>query len=103
MRPPKITIQPDPQELIIPGKSARFAVTATGYKPLYQWWKDETAIPGANSPTYSIDDVAAGKEGQYSCVVSNDAGSVSSTPAKLTLCKYFSPVSALCHPVVTGY
>ena len=100
MRPPKIIIQPAPQELIIPGKSASFTITATGYKLSYQWWKDGTDIPGANSHTYSIDDVAERYEGEYSCVVSNDADSVSSTPVNLTLCKYFSLVSVLCYSVV---
>ena len=90
VRPPKITVQPAPQELIIPGKSARFAVTTTGYNHLYQWQKDGTAIPGANSHIYSIDDVAEKDEGQYSCVVSNDAGGDTSIPANLTLCKCFS-------------
>lgn len=97
MRLPEITAHPDPKELITPGKSVRFTVTATGYKPSYQWRKNGDDIPGETSDTYSIKDVTASHEGHYSCVVSNGAGSVSSTCANLTLGKYFSSVSAYCH------
>ena len=94
MRPPEIIVEPVPQELIIPGESARFAVTARGYNLSYQWRQDGTDIAGGNSNTYSIEDVAERHAGQYSCVVSNAAGNVSSTAANLTLCKCFSSVRA---------
>ena len=88
MDPPEITDQPDPQLLIVPGQSATFTVTATGDNLMYQWQKDGVDIAtGANSATYTIAAVAESDEGEYRCVVSNAANSVTSTAAILTVCK----------------
>ena len=99
VRPPMITSQPAPQEFIIPGRSAIFNVTTTGDKLSYQWQKNGTNIPGPNLPTLTIQSVAERDEGQYICVVCNDAGSVTSTPANLTVCKYFSSVNAFYYSI----
>ena len=89
--PPVITDHPDPQLLIKPEQSATFTVTATGSNLMYQWQKDGVDIAtGANSATYTIDMVAESDEGEYRCVVSNAANSVTSTAASLTVCKSFS-------------
>ena len=86
-----ITVHPDPQLLIVPEQSATFTVTATGSSLMYQWQKDGVDIAtGANSATYTIDMVAESDEGEYRCVVSNAANSVTSTAASLTVCKYVS-------------
>ena len=88
MDPPEITDQPDPQLLIVPGQSATFTVTATGDNLMYQWQKDGVDIAtGDNSATYTIAAVAESDEGEYRCVVSNAANSVTSTAASLTVCK----------------
>ena len=101
VRPPNITIQPAPQEFIIPGRSAIFNVTTTGDKLSYQWQKNGTDIPGANSPTFTIQSVAESDEGQYLCVINNDVGSATSTPANLTVCKYFSLRNGLWYSIET--
>ena len=75
--------------LVTPGRSATFAVTAKGKKLLYQWQKNGTDISGANSPNLIIQSVAKSDEGHYSCVLSDDTGSITSAAAKLTVCKYF--------------
>ena len=83
-----ITDQTDPQLLIVPGQSATFTVTATGDNLGYQWQKDGTGITtGATSANYTIAAVAESDEGEYRCVVSNAANSVTSTGASLTVCK----------------
>ena len=83
-----ITVQPVSLTLIVPGQSATFTVTATGDNLMYQWRKDGVDIAtGDNSATYTIAAVAESDEGEYRCVVSNAANSVTSTAASLTVCK----------------
>ena len=84
-----ITGQPVSLTLVVPGQTATFTVTATGDNLMYQWQKDTVNIAtGANSATYTIAAVAESDEGEYRCVVSNTAGSVPSTAASLSVCKY---------------
>ena len=91
MDPSAITDQPDPQLLVVPGQRATFTVTATGHNLMYQWQKGGSNITmGANSATYKIAAVAEGDEGEYQCVVSNAANSITSTAANLTVCKCIS-------------
>jgi len=82
---PSITTHP--QSLIInPGQSAMFSLTVTGTAPLiYQWQKNTTNISGATSTNYTITSVAETNEGNYRCIVTNMAGSVTSSVASLTI------------------
>lgn len=82
---PAITTQP--QNISVPqGQTATFSVTATGNPaPGYQWRKGGTNIQGATAATYSIPNVQTSHAGQYSVVVSNSAGSVTSSNATLTV------------------
>ena len=87
--PAVITVQPVSLTLVVPGQSATFSVTATGDNLMYQWQKDGVDIStGANSASYMIAAVAESDEGEYRCVVSNTANSVTSTAADLSVCKY---------------
>ena len=75
--------------LVVPGQSATFTVTATGSNLMYQWQKDGVDIAtGANSATYTIAAIAESDEGEYQCVVSSTASSVTSTVASLTVCEF---------------
>ena len=86
-----ITGQPVSLTLVVPGQTSTFTVTATGDNLMYQWQKDGSNIAtGANSATYIIAAVAESDEGEYRCVVSNAANSVTSTAASLTVCKLVS-------------
>lgn len=51
----------------------------------YQWVKNGVDIPGANSSSLFISAVAANDAGQYTCRVSNACGSITSSPANLTV------------------
>jgi len=83
--PPTITMQPGPVTAEV-GQTVVFFVTATGTAPLrYQWRRNSTQITGATGATYTINNVQAADAGSYSVVVSNDAGSVTSNPATLTV------------------
>ncbi|MGC4072552.1 MAG: pectinesterase family protein [Nibricoccus sp.] len=82
---PVITTQPASISGAI-GQSASFTVVATGVPtPTYQWKKDGNNITGATSATYTIASPVAGDTGAYTVVVTNSAGSVTSSTATLTL------------------
>ena len=98
--PPKITVQPTSQTNGV-GTTVTLAVTATGTAPLsYQWqvsgtnlvnvWAD---ISGATSNVLTIRTVQTNNSGNYTVVVTNIAGSVTSSVAILTV--QSSPVITL--------
>lgn len=83
--PPSITDQPEPATAIA-GQSAQFNVGAIGTDPLYyQWRHGATNVPGANQPILFIQPVQERHAGMYSVVVSNAAGTVTSSGANLTV------------------
>jgi hypothetical protein len=68
------------------GQSATFSVglsSAAGCT--FQWYKNNVAIPGANSSSYSIANCSASDAGAYKVVVTNPVGSVTSNSATLTV------------------
>ena len=84
---PAITTQPTSLD-VAPGNTATFTVTATGTTLIYQWKKGGTDIPGATSSSYAISNTTSANDGVYSVVVSNSAGTVTSSNATLTVAKY---------------
>lgn len=82
---PSITDQPQPQS-VAPGGTATFAVTATGTPPLYYFWKrSSTNISGATTSSFSITNVQTSDVTNYSVVVSNAFGFITSSNAALSL------------------
>src|SRR5215470_10040732 len=83
---PTITVQPVNQTVTV-GQTATFTVVATGTAPLsYQWQKNSTAISGATSASYTTPVTTSADNGaQFVVVVSNSAGSVTSSAATLTV------------------
>jgi hypothetical protein len=78
-----VTRQPVHQ-LVQPGCSAAFRVGATGTTPLgYQWRKDGVALSGQTNPSLTLASVQTNDLGNYSVVVSNLLGSVTSSNAIL--------------------
>jgi len=67
------------------GSSVTFNVVAEGTWPSYQWLKNGTPVPGANSNSYTTDPVLCTDAGDYTVRVSNGAGSVGSAVATLTV------------------
>src|SRR5207302_13013 len=67
--------------------TATFTVTATGTAPLsYQWQKNGTAIGAATTASYTTSATTASDNGdQFTVVVSNAVGSVTSSAAALTV------------------
>ena len=82
---PSIVAQPQ-SHVANPGSNATFTVSATGTAPLsYQWLFNGTNIFGAMQTNYSRTNVQAADTGNYSVIVTNSAGSVTSSVAGLTL------------------
>jgi hypothetical protein len=83
---PTITGEPANQMVTV-GQPATFLVTATGASPLsYQWQKGTNQIPGATSASYTTPATTLSDNGaQFSVVVSNSNGSVTSNAATLTV------------------
>ncbi|HMN22321.1 MAG TPA: immunoglobulin domain-containing protein [Ottowia sp.] len=83
---PGIVHQPADQS-VPAGSSASFTVEASGTAPLsYQWYRDGQPISGANGATLTFPNVGDTDNGAtFHVVVSNDSGSVTSNPARLTV------------------
>lgn len=82
---PSISSQPT-NLLLNVGDPANFSVTASGLPaPGYQWYKGNTPIPGATATNYSIASVALSDIGVYKVVITNAAGSVTSSNAVLAI------------------
>ena len=87
---PTITLQPISQSINIPGNSPYsgwlvLRVWASGSTPFtYQWLKNGAILTGNSSSAY-VDSVTLNAAGNYSVIVSNSAGSVTSNVAVLTV------------------
>jgi hypothetical protein len=83
---PSITTHPASQS-VTQGTPATFTVAATGTAPLqYQWRKSAANIAAATSPTYTTPATTVADNGaMFDVVISNSAGSVTSSPATLTV------------------
>lgn len=70
-----------------PGQTAAFSVAATGTAPLsYQWMKNNAPIAGATGASYTTPPVTEADSGSvFNAVVSNAAGTATSTGATLTV------------------
>ncbi len=93
---PQIIFQPQSQQ-VVEGDAVTFVVEAKGSAPLnYQWYKNEVAIEGAISETYTIESVTAEDIGNYQVVVSNTEGEAVSDVAVLSL---LQPPTIIVNPV----
>ena len=89
--PPNITSQPAPQTQAV-GGNATFTVSVSGSAPLnYFWLKNGAAIAngtkysGVNSTSLTVTALSTTDAGNFSVIVSNLAGSVTSSVAALTV------------------
>ncbi len=89
---PTITTQPVSLAVDL-GASATFSAAATGSGTLsYQWYKDNVAISGATSSSYTVAAVAASDAGSYYVTVTNSVGTVASATALLTVNSVTLPI-----------
>jgi hypothetical protein len=83
--PPSISQQPQ-SVTTNAGVDVLFSVAASGTPPLYYQWRfNDAPVDGATGTAYTRTNVQNGDVGNYSVVVSNLAGSVTSDPASLSL------------------
>jgi hypothetical protein len=83
---PSVTAQPQSQT-VGEGTPVTFAIGFDGSAPMtYQWLRDGVPIPGATSPSYTINRAPASANGaKFKCTVSNSLGSATSNEAILTV------------------
>ncbi|MBL8212928.1 MAG: immunoglobulin domain-containing protein [Bryobacterales bacterium] len=91
--PPAITQQPLPLTAAA-GEPATFTVAATGAGLTYQWFKDGAPLPGATASSFTIARAQLTDQGQYTVLITNGSGRVTSEAARLTLVSAMSVVTA---------
>jgi hypothetical protein len=83
--PPQIIGQPV-QQIVEPGQSVTFSVVVADTNEVaYQWLFEGADISGATGDSLVVPKASVSNEGQYSVVVTNITGSVTSASATLTL------------------
>lgn len=83
--PPTISTQPA-SLTATNGGSATFSVTASGSATLsYQWRTNGIVLSGATNSTLSLTGITTNHAGSYSVVITNSAGSITSSTATLTV------------------
>jgi len=92
--PPSFTAQPT-NLLVLAGRSASFGVTVTGSIPSFQWQYNTTNLFNATNAVYTIPSVGTNYAGDYSVLATNQAGSVMSSNAALTV--VLSPTNQTCY------
>jgi pectin methylesterase-like acyl-CoA thioesterase len=81
--PPSISAQPA-NLTVTNTQSATFSVTASGAPaPAYQWYFGTNAISGATGSSYNLAGATAANIGNYFVVITNSAGSITSSVASL--------------------
>jgi len=82
---PTIGLQPSSQSVML-GGSASFSVSVSGTPPFrYQWRFNGTNLLNTTNASYAIQAVATTNTGRYSVIVTNSAGSATSSNALLTV------------------
>lgn len=96
---PTIETSPAATSAVV-GSIARLSVVANGApQPALQWFKNGTAIAGANDYTLVIAGVSANDAGNYTVTATNSGGTVTSAAAALTVTRgkyagvYFGAIS----------
>jgi phosphodiesterase/alkaline phosphatase D-like protein len=80
---PLLVKQPVPQDALA-GGNVTFRVLPRGTSPfVFQWYRNNSLVPGATNALLSLTNVQASDAGQYRCDVSNVAGIIPSDTADL--------------------
>lgn len=85
LMPPAVAVQPQ-NVTVTEGIPFAVSITCTGAQPfVYQWLKDGVNISGATTNPFSIAQSAATDGGNYTVIVANNEGSVTSAVAVVTV------------------
>ena len=83
--PPSISAQ-SPNQTVVEGSPVNFFVVASGSSPLiYQWRKNGSNLVGVTGSTNNIAFAQVTDAGSYTVLITNIAGSITNTPAMLTV------------------
>lgn len=82
---PTVTVPPAGAATAV-GSNVSFVVTATGTTPFaYQWQQDNQALSGATAATLTLTNLSLTDAGDYTVVIANRAGAITSAVAVLTV------------------
>src|SRR4051812_19012208 len=81
--PPPSIVTPPADTTVAVNQPGSLSVIATGNNLFYQWFKNNAIIPGATNATLNFPSAQITDSANYTVVVSNSSGSVTSNPAKL--------------------
>lgn len=83
--PPSVFNAPASQT-VLAGNSVTLSVGALGTEPFtYQWLRDGEPVAGATRASYSVASPRPSDSGRYSVVITNQVGTITSTPIALTV------------------
>ena len=86
---PVITLHPQANTTLNADDTLTLSCAATGTETLlYQWQLNSVNVPGANSPTLTINPMSWLHRGTYRCVVSNAVGSATTKNAVVSVVSY---------------
>jgi predicted alpha-1,6-mannanase (GH76 family) len=102
-REPVIVQQPTPTNIyVLAGGSNTFTFTANAALPVsYSWFLNGTTIPSGTSTTLKLTNLQPTNSGNYSVVISNAYGAVTSSIASLTVVP--APTYPLAQTIVTDH
>jgi Bacterial Ig domain/Immunoglobulin domain len=94
----RVTIQP-PSQSVLAGSTVTFTANATGTPPFsYQWSFSGIPMPGATSSTLVLNNVQPAQTGSYTVTLSDQTGTVTSSPATLTVTAAQGPIVTITSP-----
>ena len=100
LKPPNVTRSNELELSVLENQELRLyceAIFNTRYPVHYQWRKDGVLLPTANMSTFTIEEAAVEDKGNYTCVVSNHAGSTESLGTNVTVLRpptfYYEPLN----------
>lgn len=62
------------------GANQNLFVGPVGFNLAFQWYRNGTAIPAATQSTYNLQGLSLNSVGNYTCVIANNIGSITSAP-----------------------
>eukprot|EP01012_Entosiphon_sulcatum_P051831 TRINITY_DN7118_c0_g1_i1.p1 TRINITY_DN7118_c0_g1~~TRINITY_DN7118_c0_g1_i1.p1 ORF type:complete len:2111 (+),score=215.11 TRINITY_DN7118_c0_g1_i1:17-6349(+) len=82
---PVITASPTPRTVVVGSSTTLTVGVSAAPAPIYQWRKGGVNITGATGPVFTFANIGFGDSANYDVVVSNSAGSATSSPAAVTV------------------
>lgn len=98
---PPVVVQEPVSQTVSAGDPVAFSAVFTNFPDAYQWYKNDVAIPGATSTSYTIPFVTKPDEGSYRLWATNSEGFAGTAPAILTVNDSTAPTLASARGLLT--